>query len=100
MRSSLTQQQMNDYDHESLVDSIVRRLSELFVEEKHRSHINQRDGRRASPAAAFLATNSKASKDPAKNARPSCAVCGKAGHTENQCFHNLLASCPNPQGDQ
>ena len=29
VRSSLTQQQMNDYDHESLVDSIVRRLSEL-----------------------------------------------------------------------
>ena len=97
VRSSLTQQQMNDYDHESLADSIVRRLSELFVEEKHRAHINQRDGRRASPAAAFLATdadNSKINKDPTKNARPSCAVCGKTGHTENQCFHNQLASCP------
>ena len=75
----------------------MRRLSELFVEEKHRAHINQRDGRRASPAAAFLATdadNSKINKDPTKNARPSCAVCGKTGHTENQCFHNQLASCP------
>ena len=105
VRSSLTQRQMITNTTTSLADAIVRRLSELFVEEqeKHRAHINQRDGRRASPAAAFLATdadNSKINKDPTKNARPSCAVCGKTGHTENQCFHNLLASCPNPQGDQ
>ena len=83
VRSSLTQQQMNEYDHECLADLIVRRLSELFVEEKDRAHINQRDGKRASPAAAFPATNSKTNKDPTKNARPSCAVCGKTGHAEN-----------------
>ena len=64
------------------------------MEEKHRAHIYQRDGKRTSPSAAFLATNSKANKDLTKNARPSCAVCGKTGHAENQCFNNELASCP------
>ena len=86
VRSSLTHRQMSEYDHEGLADAIVRRLSELYVEEKkHRAHINQRGGRRASPAAAFLATSAdilKIDKDPIKNARPSCAICGKTGHTE------------------
>ena len=42
MRSSLTNRQMSEYDHEGLADAIVRRLSELYVEEKkHRAHINQ-----------------------------------------------------------
>ena len=92
VRSSLTQRQMSEYDHESLADAIVRRLSELFVEEKHRAHINQRSGRRASPAAAFLATGadipSKTNKDPVKIIR----LCGKTGHAEEQCFHKELAS--------
>ena len=97
MRSSLTQRQMREYDHEALADTIVRRLSELSVEEKHRAHINAWTNNRASPSAAFLATDAnipKLNKDPIKNARPSCAICGNAGHTEEQCFPNELASCP------
>ena len=57
VRSSLTPRQMSEYDHEALEDAIVRRLSELYVEEKHRAHINARSGSRASPSAAFLATD-------------------------------------------
>ena len=88
---------MSEYDHVALTDAIVRRLSELYVEEKHRAHINAHSGNRASPAAAFLATDAnipKLNKDPIKNAKPSCAICGKTGHIEDQCFHNELASCP------
>ena len=53
----MTPRQMSEYDHEALEDAIVRRLSELYVEEKHRAHINARSGSRASPSAAFLATD-------------------------------------------
>lgn len=75
---------MSEYDHVALTDAIVRRLSELYVEEKHRAHINAHSGNRASPAAAFLATDAnipKLNKDPIKNSKPSCAsaICGKTG---------------------
>ena len=53
VRSSLTPRQMSEYDHEALGDAIVRRLSELYVEEKHRAHINTRSSSRASPSAAL-----------------------------------------------
>ena len=52
----MTPRQMSEYDHEALGDAIVRRLSELYVEGKHRAHINTRSSSRASPSAAFLAT--------------------------------------------
>jgi len=55
VRSSLTPRQMIEYDHDALGNAIVRRLSELYVEERHRAHINARGGSRASPSAAFLA---------------------------------------------
>ena len=42
VRSLLTPQQMTEYDHEALGDAMVRRLSELYVEERHRAHINAR----------------------------------------------------------
>ena len=54
MRSSLTPRQMSDYDHQALGDAVVQRLSELYVEEKQRAHINARSGNRASPSAAFI----------------------------------------------
>ena len=88
---------MSEYDHEALGDAIVRRLSELYVEEKHRAHINTRGGSRASPSAAFLATDAdipNLKKDPVKNMRPSCRICGKTGHSESACFHNEGATCP------
>ena len=40
VRSSLTPRQMIEYDHDALGNAIVRRLSELYVEERHRAHIN------------------------------------------------------------
>ena len=69
MRSLLTPQQMTEYDHEALWDAMVRRLSELYLEERHRAHINARGGSRASPSAAFLANAAdadvpKLNKDP------------------------------------
>jgi len=69
VRSLLTPQQMTEYDHEALGDAMVRRLSELYVEERHRAHINARGGSRASPSAAFLANAAdadvpKLNKDP------------------------------------
>ena len=88
---------MSEYDHEALGDAIVRRLSELYVEGKHRAHINTRGGSRASPSAAFLATDAdfpNLKKDPVKNMRPSCRICGKTGHSESACFHNEGATCP------
>jgi len=90
---------MSDYDHDALGNAIVRRLSELYVEERHRAHINARGGSRASPSAAFLANAANAdvpklNKDPVKNVRPACSVCGKGNHTESSCFHNEEATCP------
>ena len=85
VRSSLTQRQMSEYYHEALADTIVRRLSELHVEEKHRANINARTNNHASPSAAFLATDAnipKLNKDTIKNARRSCAICGKTGHIQ------------------
>ena len=87
---------MSEYDHEALGNAVVRKLSELYVEEKHRAHINARSGNRASPSAAFLATDAdipKLNKDPVKNIRPSCRICGKTGHSESACFHNETATC-------
>ena len=86
VRGLLTLRQMSDYDHEALGDAVVQRLSELYVEEKQRAHINARSGNRASPSTAFLATDAdvpKLNKDPVKNIRPSCRVCGKTGHSES-----------------
>ena len=99
VRSLLTPQQMTEFDHEALGDAMVRRLSELYVEERHRAHINARGGSRASPSAAFLANAAdadvpKLNKDPVKNVRPACSVCGKGNHTESSCFHNEEATCP------
>jgi hypothetical protein len=97
VRSSLTPRQMSEYDHEALRDAIVRRLPKLYVEEKHRAHINARGGSRASPSAAFLATDANVpnlKKDPVKNMRPSCRICGKTSHSESACFHNEQATCP------
>ena len=77
-------------------DAIVRRLSELCVEERHRAHINARSGSRASPAATFLATDAdipQFRKDPTKNMRPSCEIRGKTGHSKSACFHNKNATC-------
>ena len=96
VRSSLTPRQMSEYDHDALGDAIVRRLSELYVEERHRASINARSGSRASPAAAFLAADAdipKLRKDPTKNMRPSCSICVKTGHSESACFHNENATC-------
>merc|ERR1719446_1026537 len=50
-------------------------------------------------AAAFLANAAdtdipKLNKDPVKNMRPACSVCGKTGHSESSCFHNEGATCP------
>ena len=86
---------MSEYDHEALGNAVVRKLSELYVEEKHRAHINARSGNRASPSAAFLATDAgipKLNKDPVQNIRPSCRICGKT-HSESACFHNEAATC-------
>ena len=97
VRGLLTLRQMSDYDHEALGDAVVQRLSELYVEEKQRAHINARSGNRASPSAAFFATDAdvpKLNKDPVKNIRPACRVCGKTGHSESSCFHNEGATCP------
>ena len=59
---------MSEYDHEALGDAIVRRLSELYVWRRSTVHtINTRTGSRASPSAAFLATDAdipKLNKDP------------------------------------
>jgi hypothetical protein len=71
---------MREYDHEALADTIVRRLSELSVEEKHRAHINAWTNNRASPSEAFLATDAnipKLNKDTIKNARRSWQYAGK-----------------------
>ena len=98
VRSSLTPRQMSEYDHEALGDAIVRRLSELYAEGKHRAHINTRSSSHASPSTAFLATGDadipKLNKDPVKNVRPACSVCGKTGHSESSFFHNEGATCP------
>ena len=39
-------------------------------------------------------TSQKLSKDPVKNVRPACGVCGRTGHSESSCFHNEKATCP------
>ena len=78
--------QMSEYDREALGDAIVRRLSELYKEEKYRAHINARSRSRASPSAAFLATDAdipKLNKDPVKNIRPSSASAARLA-TPNQ----------------